>query len=425
MKMRNSLLVISLSLVAACGVLRAEDCALSGVTVARDGSPVPGIEISVVAFRAFRGSAAKTVTSGGDGIFKLANLPCGKYMVSATHRGFDDRTPAYVMVDIKKQPNVHVIVPNVDRLATMLQSPPATENGNIGSLHSSRGATVAKAGEDPEISQLRRQYFERINSSQLAAFDGAPIPEQKRMYKFAFSTYLAGIMAGDASLAGAAAEAAAPAQKRSWRATMGRRAQANESPVQPLETRRHREEDDTAKRQLANAAAIVRQKLPAEDASIFGRGPVMEQARLFLRAVSALPQHQSQCGMYSLWAVDTEDTNGGYTSTRSLAPFLDDAAAARWADLDTASKCKLVDAAAPKAIELARKIESDGSIENVRLVAQRLDPGRLGPKHTILEMFGNDGLAKYEQSKSTDEQLELYRASLIMGLCWYAAYMAL
>jgi hypothetical protein len=40
-------------------------------------------------------------------------------------------------------------------------------------------------------------------------------------------------------------------------------------------------------------------------------------------------------------------------------------------------------------------------------------------------MFGTEGATKYEQANSTEAQLEIYRASLIMQLCWYVAYAAL
>jgi Carboxypeptidase regulatory-like domain len=405
MKIRNSLLLMPVALVLAGRQVRAEDCTLSGVTVAKDGTAVPGVQVMVSGYRMFRAGTYKNITSGSDGTFTVANLPCGKYMVNAIQRGFDyTANPGYVIVDIKKQPKVQLILPKVDRLAAMLRAPDAPEFANG---EASPGTGAGRA-EDPAISQLRRQYFERINASQLAAFDGAPNAEQKRMYRFAFATYLAGIAGGDASLAEAVTEVAKPSKKPNWRAMVGGRGQADEMLTRTPGTRLHREEDSTAKRQLANAAAIVRQRLPAEDASIFGRGPEMEQARLFLRAVTALPQHQSQCGMYSLWAVDSEDVSQIHNANRSYMPFLDDTGpAARWAELDTASKCKLIDASA------------------LKVIAQRLDPAELGPKHTVLQMFGNDGLAKYEQSKSTDQQLELYRASLIMELCWYAAYTAL
>ena len=47
------------------------------------------------------------------------------------------------------------------------------------------------------------------------------------------------------------------------------------------------------------------------------------------------------------------------------------------------------------------------------------------PDRSVLDYFGNAGLEKYAKTRSSDEQLELYRAALIMQLCWYAAYSAL
>src|SRR5206468_2928323 len=134
--------------------------------------------------------------------------------------------------------------------------------------------------EDPAISLLRRQYFERIGASQIAEFDAAPIAQKKTMFMLAFSKYLAGIMAGDAEVKKAPTAPSRPSFKDGLRSMAGRRVQAPEDWSRTAGTRLHATEDATAKRQLANAAAIVRQTLPAEDSSIFGRGPEMEQARL-------------------------------------------------------------------------------------------------------------------------------------------------
>jgi hypothetical protein len=418
MTIRKSYLLISAAIVLPGFALRAEDCTLSGVTVAQDGSAVPGVQVSVVGMRAFRAGAYKNVTSGRDGNFTVPNLPCGKYIISAMHQTFDATMPTYpgyLTIDIKKEPKVRLVIPNVDKLATMLRAPssPGAESDGI------------NGAEDPAISLLRRQYFERISASQLGEFDAASISQKKNMFMLAFSSYLAGVMVGDAEAPGANGAAPQSSQKAGWRAMMGRRPQLTEDWSRVAGTRIHATEDATAKRQLANAAAIVRQTLPAEDVSIFGRGPEMEQARLFLRAVAALPKSSAQCSMYALWAVDTADSTQGYGSMGAYVPFSDDLGPVRWAELGTAAKCKVLDAGRPKSIESAQKIERDESIDTVRAVAQRIDPTQLGPKHTILQAFGSAGLAKYEQAKSTDAQLELYRAALIMQLCWYAAYLAL
>jgi hypothetical protein len=419
MKMRKIILLISAAIVLLSRDARAEDCTLSGVTVSRDGAVVPGVAVNVTSMWSFRMPSYQRVTSDSEGKFTLANLPCGKYMVSAmqrydTYERFDREFPPYVMVDIKKQPAVRLVLPKVDKLAAMLKSADTTAAGTGGGL-----------AEPPAISLLRRQYFERINASKLAEFDGGSLAEKKRMYSLAFSSHLANIAGPEDSGAAARAKTKMPSQTSRWKGMIGVRGKADQATPNPWISSQQREEDAQAKRQMANAAAIVRQTLPAEDVSIFGRGPEMEQARLFLRALLRLPRHDSQCSMYSLWVVDSTDANAGAVSVRAYMPFLDGAALANWAEMDSGAKCKLIDGGVPNVLELVQGLEKDGSIENVKAVGQRFAAHGTAPKRTVIEMFGNEGGTRYDQAKSTDTQLEIYRASLIMQLCWFVAYAAL
>jgi hypothetical protein len=81
-----------------------------------------------------------------------------------------------------------------------------------------------------------------------------------------------------------------------------------------------------------------------------------------------------------------------------------------------------MDHLAAKMLEIARGLEADGSIENVKSVRQRISFHSRGPKWDVLEVFGNDGLARYEGARAVDHKLEIYRASLLMSLCWGVAY---
>jgi hypothetical protein len=309
---------------------------------------------------------------------------------------------------------VRLVLPKVDKLAAVLKSPGTAAVGTGGAL-----------AEPSDISLLRRQYFERINASKLAEFDAASFAQKKNMYMLAFAGYLANIAGPEDSLAAAKAATTMSSQTSKWKVMMGRRGKVDDVMPHPGVSSQQREEDEQAKRQMANAAAIVRQTLPAEDVSILGRGPEMEQARLFLRAVLRLPRHESQCSMYSLWAVDSTDVNARYVSAKSYMPFLDASAFERWAEMDTGARCKLIDSGVPHVLEIVQSLEKDGSIENVKAIGQRFAAHATAPKRTVIEMFGNEGGTKYEQANSTEAQLEIYRASLIMQLCWYVAYAAL
>ena len=172
---------------------------------------------------------------------------------------------------------------------------------------------------------------------------------------------------------------------------------------------------------LAQAASVVRDHLP-EGAAGFAQAPEIERARIFLRAVALLPaRHEPGCGMYGLMVTDMEG-RGGSNIGHMTDRLIDDPGVGRWDDLDTRGRCALVDRTAVKELELAKSLESDGSVENLKIVVARMGMGERGPQTTVLEAFGNDGLKHYEQARGVDQKLEVFRAAVIMSLCWGVVY---
>jgi hypothetical protein len=420
MNPRSQLLAILTLFSIALAAGATDNCTLNGVTVDRDGTPIGGIAVNATGYGMFRVKGQEGVTSGPDGTFSMSNLNCGTYMLEAHQPGHYESS-AVLMVNVKKAPKIRVVLPYVDRLAASMSAAPET---TVTSAASAGGVPApATPAEPTAIDRLRRSYFERLRGSQIGVFDSAPLAQQKSMYMMAFAGYMAGIMEGD-SAPSTAADDTAKAPKRPWRQIMGFGGVPAQATSQIPAHIPNREEDSRAKRQLANAAAIVQQTLPGEDVSIFGRGPEIDQARLFLSAVSKLPQQHPLCSMFSLYLADTVEATHNLAEAALLARLLGDSTPDYWLDKDTASRCKALDAAVPKFLDLARALERDGSLDNVKSISQRIDINA-NPERTVLENFGNAGRDKYGKVRSQDEQLELYRAGLMMQMCWYVAFMAL
>src|SRR3982751_2221663 len=94
-----------------------ETCSLSGIAVAKSGEPVPNVAVNAVGMRAFRGGDYRTVTTDAEGKFSFAALRCGKYYVT-TRLADGGATP--LQVDLPKQSNIKLVLPNVDPLSVRL-----------------------------------------------------------------------------------------------------------------------------------------------------------------------------------------------------------------------------------------------------------------------------------------------------------------
>jgi hypothetical protein len=401
-------------LFALAAILHAENCTLKGVAISEDGTPAPGLEVSAGNFSMFHGSNAHSTKTGPDGTFSFPALPCGKYMLNV--RGFDPdaQFPRFVTVDIKKQPLIQLKVPNVDPLASLLYVP-SEKDPDAAPATVDLPPKSTTISEDPAISRQRREYFQRISPRDLAAFEAAPLTEQKKMYSAAVQRYMAEVVSGGP--ANLEQPQSVPPRRRSVIVRRGPAAGADDAAPRV----RHAEQDSVARGRLAYAAAIVRDALSPDDANAFTRAPEIEQARMFLRAVQTL-HHAPGCGMYAFFLADLDEVSPGTHALSAFAGALDEPSAIeQWAALDTRGRCALMDRFSLKMLEIARGLEADGSIENVKSAHQRTGSHVRGPKWDVLEMFGNAGLARYEEARAVDRKLEIYRAALLMTLCWSVA----
>jgi Carboxypeptidase regulatory-like domain len=405
----------------ALSLARAQECSLKGVAVSDAGSPVAGLQVSIGSISYFHAGQGRTMKTGEDGSFSFTGLPCGKYTLTALTSDIGSEFPGILTVDIKKQPVIQLKIPNVDPLASLLYVAPEKEPQPI-PVTPNRPAPGSASSEDPAISLQRRAYFAQLNPAQLAAYDTAPLADKKRMYIMAVTARMMGILGGDPAAAAQQPESAQ--RRRSVLGKLGRMSGVHGIEVAPQPTP-HAEEDQMARRRLTQAVAIVRENLPQEDTAGFARAPEIERARVFLRAVAVLPvQHGPGCGMYGLMLTDMEG-GGGTSMGPMLNRFLDDPTAARWEDLDTRGRCALIDRTAVKELEMAKDLESDGSIDSIKSVLARTGASRSGPRWMVLEAFGNEGLEHYERARSVDQKLEVFRAALLMQLCWGVAYTAM
>lgn len=402
----------------ALSLVRAQECSLKGAAVSDTGSPVAGVLVTIASGGFRHTSPPRSMKTGEDGAFSFTGLACGKYMLTAYSYDLSAGFQGPLMVDVKKQAVIQLKIPNVDPVANMLYVATENEPKPAPAIPKLPGV-VATTSEDPVISLQRRTYFEQLNPSQLTAFDAAPLAQKKSMYLMALTVRMMG--GTDSS----PAPVQQPQEKSQWRRPMlgglGRKSGVGgigaAAPLTP-----HSEEDQMARRMLTQAASIVRDHLSPEEAVAFAEVPEIERARIFLRAVALLPaRHEPGCGMYAVMLTDME-SGGGRSIGHMIDRVIDDPTAGRWDDLDTLGRCALIDRTAVKEVELAKSLELDGSIDNLKSVAARMGITDRAPRTTVLDVFGNDGLKHYEQARGVDQKLEMFRAAVLMELCWGFVY---
>ncbi len=384
------------------------DCSLTGVAVSDKGTPVPGVNITVMS-GGFRVGNYRSMRTLGDGTFTFKDLPCGKYTVSASSFELDNNFSSMFKVDTRKQSKLQVTVPGVDPLAAALSGYPKSE-APVDWTSSRRTSRQPTPEEEESVAPRRREYFERIRPGELAKFDAAELPEKKRMFVMAVGAHMA-------QMEGMTVEPPEPERKASrWRGFVP-------APIPQGQYVRHAEEDRSALKKLANAGKIVRQTLPPEDAAKFANAPEIERASLFLRAVSLLPPHAPGCGMYGLYMADMDGFSAWSNAGASMTKFLGDPEVGRWEDLDIDGRCKVFDRLADMSLKMARNAEADGSTETLKSAVAWMWQSEHDPKRTVLEAFGNAGLVHYEQTQSVERKTELLRAAMIMQLSWTTLYM--
>jgi hypothetical protein len=403
----------------ALSLIRAQECSLKGVAVSDTGSPVAGVEVSISGGGFRHTNPPRSMKTGEDGAFSFTGLACGKYMVIAYNSDISAGFQGPLMVDVKKQPVIQLKIPNVDPVGNMLYVAPEKEPKPVPDLPKLPGI-VATTSEDPAISLLRRRYFEQLNPAQLTAFDAAPLAQKKRMYAMALTVRMVGGTDPDPTQVQQPPEK--KQQRRSILGGLGRMSGVGGIGAAAAPPTPHLEEDQAARRMLTQAASIVRDHLSPEEVAAFAQAAEIERARIFLRAVTLLPaRREPGCGMYGVMVTDME-SGGGRSIGHMIDRVIDDPTAGRWDDLDTLGRCALIDRTAVKELELAKSLGSDGSVENLKNVAARMGITERGPRTTVLDVFGNDGLKHYEQARGVDQKLEVFRAAVLMNLCWGVVY---
>src|SRR5579862_8889222 len=102
-----SILVAFLFLSLASNVLWAQGSTaqINGTIRDASGLAVPGAEVKATETAT---GAVRTVTTGADGGFVLANLPIGPYTLDVTKEGFSKYTQAGIVLEVASNPTVDV-----------------------------------------------------------------------------------------------------------------------------------------------------------------------------------------------------------------------------------------------------------------------------------------------------------------------------
>jgi hypothetical protein len=105
--------------------------------------------------------------------------------------------------------------------------------------------------------------------------------------------------------------------------------------------------------------------------------------------------------------------------------FIDDPAVAQWSELDAMRRCEIMSRGKEGLLKMALIVVRDDSEQQVAALAKRLGAGFASPRRIVVEMFGPGGGMKYDALAATDQKFQMYKAALLMQMCWLAAFLAM
>lgn len=162
--------IVALLSLAAVRVARAEECVVRGVVSVRGGEPAPGGNVMIMRMSGFRG-LMRQVSTGTDGTFAAAKLPCGKFMIQTA--GAEPLT-----VDIAKQSTFQLTVPrSVVEGAAMMQEMAAAREAAV----RRRALTTAETEDEREADAYRTRFLATAATpDDRWAYDQAPNVEGRK-----------------------------------------------------------------------------------------------------------------------------------------------------------------------------------------------------------------------------------------------------